>query len=190
MASENQIRANRRNARLSTGPRTEAGMEASSSNHTKHGLTGRRVVLKSENQAEYDELLAALLQDYAPQSAIEVELVHEIANNSWRLRRADRVEAELFDLFEDDFLTVAGELDKIRRYRTAIEKAWHKAIDQLRKIQAARPAKEHDQKPCPDPVAALDKALRDCVFARNGFESQNGEEDEENEEEQKEEAVL
>ncbi len=177
MTSENQIRANRDNAQFSTGPRTETGKRCSSANHTTHGLTGRRVVLKSESQAGYDQLLETLRADFAPQSALEDELVHEIANNAWRLRRADRVEADLFDQAAEDFLAISAELDKLRRYRTAIEKAWHKAIDQLRKLQSGRPPAEPPEPVHPlNPMAAFDKALRDCLFAplptANGFESQ------------------
>ena len=41
MASEKQIAANRRNALLSSGPRTLAGKRASSRNSLRHGLTAR-----------------------------------------------------------------------------------------------------------------------------------------------------
>lgn len=177
MASIDQIRANHENALLSTGPRSAAGKQISALNRTTHGLAGRRIVLKSENQAEYDELLASLMAEYHPRSAMEEELVHEIAGNAWRLRRANRVEADLFDSADDDFHSVSSELDKIRRYRSAIERAWHKAIEQLRKVQASRPKPQSDRpSPSQDPLAALDKAMRDYLFAplpnEIGFESQ------------------
>jgi hypothetical protein len=41
MTSNLQIEANRRNARLSTGPRTEQGRKASSMNALRHGLTAQ-----------------------------------------------------------------------------------------------------------------------------------------------------
>jgi hypothetical protein len=40
LATERQIRANRANARLSTGPRTLAGKQKSSRNAYRHGLSG------------------------------------------------------------------------------------------------------------------------------------------------------
>ncbi len=41
MISEKQLAANRRNARHSTGPRTDAGRKASSLNARRHNLTGQ-----------------------------------------------------------------------------------------------------------------------------------------------------
>jgi len=41
MASRTQIRANRRNAKKSTGPRTAGGRRTSSKNSTRHGITGK-----------------------------------------------------------------------------------------------------------------------------------------------------
>jgi len=41
MASRTQIRANRRNAKKSTGPKTARGRKASSINSTRHGITGK-----------------------------------------------------------------------------------------------------------------------------------------------------
>ena len=41
MATEEQIAANRRNAELSSGPKTEAGRNRSRMNALRHGLTGQ-----------------------------------------------------------------------------------------------------------------------------------------------------
>ena len=41
MASSAQIRANRRNAKKSTGPRTAGGRKTSSQNAKRHGITGK-----------------------------------------------------------------------------------------------------------------------------------------------------
>jgi len=40
MASSAQLRANRRNAKKSTGPKTSGGRKTSSQNATRHGITG------------------------------------------------------------------------------------------------------------------------------------------------------
>jgi hypothetical protein len=47
-ASEAQILANQANAKLSTGPKSEAGKERSRRNSLKHGMTGGGVVLPEE----------------------------------------------------------------------------------------------------------------------------------------------
>ena len=41
MASSAQTRANRRNAKKSTGPKSAAGRKASSQNAKRHGITGK-----------------------------------------------------------------------------------------------------------------------------------------------------
>jgi hypothetical protein len=48
--SDAQPEANRPNAMLSTGPRTEEGRRRSSMNATKHGLTARTIVLPKADQ--------------------------------------------------------------------------------------------------------------------------------------------
>src|SRR5262249_42558709 len=52
MASQWQIRANQRSAARSTGPRTPEGLEASKKNSTRHGLTGKGIVLPEEMAEE------------------------------------------------------------------------------------------------------------------------------------------
>ena len=42
--SKKKIEANRRNARLSTGPRTEAGKDRSRNNAIKHGIFSSRML--------------------------------------------------------------------------------------------------------------------------------------------------
>ena len=54
MISEKQQRANRENAKKSTGPRTAEGKARSSKNGIKHGLLARDAVMAGEDQAEYD----------------------------------------------------------------------------------------------------------------------------------------
>ncbi len=44
MTSIRQIEANRRNSQKSTGPRTEAGKQASRCNAVRHGLTAETVI--------------------------------------------------------------------------------------------------------------------------------------------------
>ncbi len=53
---EEAARANRRNARKSTGPRTPEGKAVSSQNATSHGIYCRDVVLDGEDQRRFDLL--------------------------------------------------------------------------------------------------------------------------------------
>src|SRR5580658_9216482 len=118
MATEAQIEANRRNALLSTGPRTTHGKSVSRGNALRHGLRAYQVVAFDERHADfaafYDDMHMAL----APADAFEETLVERIAIASWRLRRVWRAEAaainneaerRAFDAARDDLYRGAME---------------------------------------------------------------------------------
>lgn len=145
MSSPARIEANRANSLLSTGPQTEMGKAASSANAIRHGLTGARVVIKGESQEEFDSLVAGLFAAHKPANLAEETLVQQIAANYWRLLRARRIEAGLYEAViceaADEtaaFLANEKQFDNIRRYATSIENSYHRAIDQLRKLQRDR----------------------------------------------------
>ena len=93
MPTEAQRKANRQNAKKSTGPRTEEGKARSSQNGLKHGLLARDAVMAGEDPAEYDRQLQQLEENIFPKNAIEFALVRQIADAEWRLRRLSRIEA-------------------------------------------------------------------------------------------------
>ena len=93
MTTESQRKANRQNAKKSTGPQTEEGKARSSQNGLKHGLLARDAVMADEDPAEYDRQLQQLEENIFPKNAIEFELVRQIADAQWRLRRLTRLEA-------------------------------------------------------------------------------------------------
>jgi hypothetical protein len=106
-----RTRANRANARHSTGPRTEPGKQRSSLNALRHGLprptdpdgtsrgteiqerskgvpaTARTALLPTEDPEAYQRHIQQFLDEYAPANPTETQLVHEIANTAWRLAR-------------------------------------------------------------------------------------------------------
>ncbi len=95
MSTESQRKANRQNAKKSTGPRTEEGKARSSQNGLKHGLLARDAVMADEDPAEYDRQFQLLEENIFPKNAIEFALVRQIADAEWRLRRITRIEAGL-----------------------------------------------------------------------------------------------
>lgn len=97
MTSQRQTDANRRNALLSTGPRTEEGKQASRQNAIRHGLTAETVI-GIEDAAEYTAFEAEILTDYDPQSTVERELTLRLASLLWRLRRASLIETGLLQM--------------------------------------------------------------------------------------------
>ena len=106
MTTRAQTKANRNNAKKSTGPRTEEGKTRSAKNALKHGLLARDTVLPGEDPADFDRQLSALEADIQPANSLEFELVRQIADAQWRMRRLTRLET--------GFLTAA--LDETRRY--------------------------------------------------------------------------
>jgi hypothetical protein len=153
MSTPAQIAANRANAKRSTGPRSEAGKMASSRNNLRHGLCAKQIVLPGEKAADYEALRQELHSDYAPANTAEATLVDQIAEHTWRLQRVRRAETAMFEKLMrdmDDDLAIAraianpeGDLDRIRRYEVTIERSYHRAIEQLRKLQKERRAAEN-----------------------------------------------
>jgi hypothetical protein len=101
MTSYRQIEANRRNALKSTGPKSEEGKQASRCNALRHGLTAETIVGSLEDAEDYKAFEAAITADYDAQSAVERELVLQLASILWRLRRATTMETGLFEIQAD-----------------------------------------------------------------------------------------
>jgi len=93
MSSEKQAVANRRNAKLSTGPSTEAGKVVSAKNALKHGLSSTSPLLDWEAEPEYRQFVDDVAKDLKPVGVVEAELANRVAILFWRLRRFSTVEA-------------------------------------------------------------------------------------------------
>ena len=93
MATRRQKKANRKNAKRSTGPRTPEGNARSSQNACKHGLFARDTVLPDENPQEFLDLIATLEQELNAIGGFERRLVRHIADAEWRIRRIVRLES-------------------------------------------------------------------------------------------------
>src|SRR6266851_3173564 len=95
--SERKMEANRRNARKSTGPRTEAGKKKSRWNALKHGLTAKRTLVPGlENAKVYRKLLKGYLRDFKPEGVVEESLVQELVACHLQMIRGSRVERDAF----------------------------------------------------------------------------------------------
>ena len=114
--SEAQLIANRANAKLSTGPKTEAGKSRSSLNAVKTGLTGRVVLLPSEDAEIYQKHLDRFFHKYSPVNDDEHDLVQSIADDNWRLLRIAPLEASIYAIGHDTCAEfVAHEKDPAKR---------------------------------------------------------------------------
>ena len=99
MPTLKQIEAARRNGAKSKGPTTPDGKQRSSQNGTTHGLTAanKTVVLQNESDPRFQELLQSCIDELAPATDLQLDLVQEIATLRWRLRRACAIETALID---------------------------------------------------------------------------------------------
>jgi hypothetical protein len=98
MISIQRLEASRRNALRSTGPRTEDGKQRSRTNAVRHGLTAETVIGSLEDAEDYKAFEAAITADYDVETAVARELVLRLASLLWRLRRANAIEADLFEI--------------------------------------------------------------------------------------------
>lgn len=87
MTTEARIKANRKNATRSTGPRTPKGKRRASRNATTHGLLAQDVLLEDENEQLFGERRDAILADLNPSGELEQVLAERIIVCEWRLRR-------------------------------------------------------------------------------------------------------
>ncbi len=95
MTSERQIAANRRNAVLSTGPRTDEGKNRSRFNALTHGLTACKGLLAGEDPEDYRLLQCSLIAEHRPRNTLELALLERIASVLWRLKRVPAFESAL-----------------------------------------------------------------------------------------------
>ena len=138
MSTRAQRRANRRNAQLSTGPKTEEGKAASSLNNFRHGLAGRLIVaaLSNEDAAEFQELAAALRSEHDPQTPTEVLLVERMIESFWMSSRAVRLQSAALDSGDDRRLSL------LLRYQTTHERAFLKCLNELAKLRKEKRQQE------------------------------------------------
>lgn len=161
MLTEKQLAANRRNAQLSTGPRTDEGKRCSSQNACRHNLTGQITAMTDEDRAAHDQFCAALIRDMAPAGALENQLAQRIATDSWRLNRISAIEDNLFalghaahsDEIETEhpevhaaltaaktFKNEAKQLQLLTLYEQRINRTLQKNLAMLQQLQATRKA--------------------------------------------------
>ena len=154
MATTRQIQANRANAKRSTGPVTEAGKQASSQNATRHGLLSGCLVLKSESNEVWENLLDIYVQDFQPSTPNEFFLVETMAAARWRMARTRMLQTATLEIEtveldpEEGSDTVLAamafgksadfsqSLHLLQRYETALDRQYSRALNNLRKCRA------------------------------------------------------
>jgi hypothetical protein len=159
--TDNQLEANRANAQLSTGPRTEAGKRRSSLNARRHSLTGKIHIASPEEADAFDKHCQSYREALLPIGFQEHELAQDIAEDRWRIKRARSLENSIFaecHLHYSDmapygepqvdgalseaktWLEQSRQLQLLTLYEGRIRRAIEKNTDELKAMQAERKA--------------------------------------------------
>jgi hypothetical protein len=152
--------ASRRNGAKSCGPKTPEGKARSAQNALKHGMRAQKhVVLPDEDAAEFAALEGALVEELAPDGALQSVLAQRVAAAAWRLARAERLEAELFEenhlpgrslghaLIRDG--NRSRSFDTLLRYRGGTLAELWRALRTLKALQAEQAAMPRPAVPMP-----------------------------------------
>jgi hypothetical protein len=134
--SQRQTEANRRNARLSTGPKTPEGKAKAARNRSLHGFRSRNPLLPGEDPNEFAASLAVWRSEFQPANSHDDSLVRQLASADWRLRRIPRLEV---DIFTAGLSKQPGALDKwganffgtLIRCQNSAVRAFYKALHAL-----------------------------------------------------------
>jgi hypothetical protein len=129
MTSPRQIDANRRNAKLSTGPVTEEGKQRSRCNALRHGLTAETVIEALEDAEDYTAFELAVTADFEATSAVERELVLRLASLLWRLRRATTIESGLFKIQARHLLQFRQTRQSHRERQKVVDALYRNAVE-------------------------------------------------------------
>ena len=139
MATEKQIAANRDNAKLSTGPRTEEGKTISSRNNTTHNLTAKGLIIAPGLEDDFAQLESGLRTRLQPDGELQEVLFARLLECSWNLQRCRLAEHQLYEssanvdpLLDDQN---ARKYDRIQKYARQYESSLHKSLRVLADLQ-------------------------------------------------------
>jgi hypothetical protein len=138
MATINQIRANRLNAKKSTGPKTPEGKERSRFNALVHGRRAESAILPGEDKAKFNQLLEGLSAAWMPQDEMEKTLVEQIAVNQWKLARLDQAEARIYAPGDESSGEFALAVHRIHLTEARLERCVSSTIADLERYRKER----------------------------------------------------
>jgi hypothetical protein len=164
--SEARLRANRENAKNSTGPCTDEGKRRSSLNAARHGILAQVIHLPEEEMGAFTEFTKEYIASLAPVGAVETQLANACADLQFRLHRLAAAEHNLFAIGHDEngshwsvdhaashaALTFAETLRRskdplalLTLYESRLSRRFLQTLKQFREIQAERRALEQKQ---------------------------------------------
>jgi hypothetical protein len=168
---------------MATGPTTPKGKKTVSRNAFKHGLRASKW-LTTEEQADHSQLLKALLEEHAPQTATEHLMIERIAMSMTKLGRLQRIEDAMYakakwDLENSIVTPRSGRapmaldaamppiklLDPLARYQTSLERQISKSIGELLTLKNHRPSLTQAAGPDAMSDSQIDSAAPQAILA-------------------------
>jgi len=143
--SDAQLAANRANAQLSCGPKSEAGLAISSQNRTTHGLArhnGAFALLRSEDPNGFEALKASLAAEHQPSTETESILINSMAESHWLANRAQNLQNTCFDPATGQ-ISDAALFSLYLRYQTTHTRAFHKCLSDFVKLRSEKRKSEN-----------------------------------------------
>jgi hypothetical protein len=188
-----RIEANRRNAQLSTGPKTEAGKKASSRNAIKLGIYSSVLLLPEENREQYNALCDYYVSGLRPEGLEELNLVEEMIVARWKMFRLSGIEQGVYHRARDwatvplekgkpETLTPSAEVIMIgvghepeilkavacvNQLERGLKRDYHRASARLKALQDERKNAEPDE-PVPPPQPESEATAGDPDPAATG----------------------
>jgi hypothetical protein len=173
--SNAQLEANRANAQLSSGPKTEEGKRTSSANAIKSGLSAAKLYIRAEEQDEFNELLQLLTDQLKPAGIMQCQFFDLILHASWNIHRCMFLEAKLQsetsldDAMLDDEL--ARKIDRLWRYKRTHETTLRQATAEFRKLKTEEFFRTENQIPPGQSVLADTQKVTTARAKMNAAES-------------------
>src|SRR5215831_103329 len=147
----------------STGPRTTEGKATVAGNAITHGLREKKHLLYFERYADFDQICRDLTAEWQPSTPTEAALVEQMAIAQAKLVRLESNLSAAFyqsilmraaacedqftapdgtvkppDVITDREFDVQRLINGLSQQIARVERAWHKALDTLQKLQDSR----------------------------------------------------
>ena len=128
----------------STGPTSLMGKATSRKNSTKHGCTGRKIlILGDESQEELDALREDWIKEFLPQTHATWRLLDKLIRADWQHERTQRKyeesEVEAYTKHGNDPLNWPDEahhkLELMNRYKVTAERAFYRGWNALQSLR-------------------------------------------------------
>jgi hypothetical protein len=164
--SEAQLRANRENAKKSTGPTSISGRQAVRLNSLTHGFSGHTVVIADHEMEAFARHLENFRAEYKPAGITEEVMVKSLADLSWATSQMSAQSTTIMTLLSSKPCTIPGApegeisyaisqaqnlesqiktLNLLGIYEQRKTRLFNSTRRELAEIQATRKAKEQEE---------------------------------------------